>query len=434
MIHARCFIGLLAAAFTLCAVDGLGQELTIRVKTTWKGLGTTKGQITDVLISGDHGKYRLNGKKVEAARVEAFLTALDEPSRDTPSLENCGITSAWLQNNYMEALKSAAPLKVSSLSPAQIELFRSHFTDLVRAQESLKKMFQSIHTDDYPMINLEISRKGEPDFREVSASQNPFMLPWAGAGYNCRVSQALASLLPAEAVNRARLVIGDHFRAQLAAVVMRDIRKEWDRLDTDWRIGRDIAPVRNRFEVLETRLARISSIDSNGEYGWNAMLSAPRLQPRWVVGVTLYLDSKNRLPMVDRFLQRIDAYIDLAQSVPWLSAYTRDHRDVGIELRYVQDRSLSDKVFENLARNLRQNGKSALADRVIRDRDESVFLEVQESGQWSRWIVFPNREMLLWHFKSESTLGFKADDMKLWDYLGWHGAGVLVTADGVMIP
>jgi len=63
-----------------------------------------------------------------------------------------------------------------------------------------------------------------------------------------------------------------------------------------------------------------------------------------------------------------------------------------------------------------------------------VFLEANESGIWSRWIVFPNRETLLWHFKSDSALGFKAADMKLWDYFGWKGAGILVNAEGAVIP
>ena len=76
--------------------------------------------------------------------------------------------------------------------------------------------------------------------------------------------------------------------------------------------------------------------------------------------------------------------------------------------------------------------QSLLAERVIREKDTIVFLEANESGNWSRWIVFPDRETLLWHFKSDSAVGFKATDMK--DYFGWKGAGILVSAEGEIIP
>jgi len=152
------------------------------------------------------------------------------------------------------------------------------------------------------------------------------------------------------------------------------------------------------------------------------------------VGVTLYYNKKYQLAGVEDFGRNIDAYMDLASSVPWLSSYVRQHPGVSVEIRYVQDRSLSIKPLQSLAEDLKKNGKSELAERVVREKDAIVFLEVDESGKWSRWIVFPNREMLLWHFKSDSALGFKSADMKLWDYLHWNGAGILVSGEGAIVP
>src|SRR4029434_1333443 len=107
------FLGVVFVAF---AGLSLAQDLTITVKTTWSGLGGIRNQIADVEISGNRGNYRVNGKKVEDGKVAAFLSAVDEPLLLAPSLENCGITSAWLEKNQLKAIEDATPQKLKSLS------------------------------------------------------------------------------------------------------------------------------------------------------------------------------------------------------------------------------------------------------------------------------------------------------------------------------
>jgi hypothetical protein len=428
---------ILSVAFVVFARPSFAQDLTITVKTTWSGLGARPNQITDVVISGNRGSYHVNGKNVEDGKVAAFLSAVDEPFIDVPSLENCGITTAWLEKNHLKAIEDATSQKLKSLSPAQIDLFRSRFTDFRFVQTLLENMFYGFHTDDYPRISVRISRRGVDETELESDSQHPWMLPWFGepgkAGYNCRISQTLAALLPGNAVNHDRLIVNEGFRYDLAQHVMDEIREKWDELDTDWHVGNQIAPILGRFQLKDTKLVCRHSIDSNG-CGWNATLSSPRLPAGWVVGVTLYYDKKYHLARVEDFGRNIDAYMDLATSVPWLSSYVRQRPGVSVEIRYVQDRSLSVEPLHSLAEDLKKNGKSELAERVVREKDASVFLEVNESGNWSRWIVFPDREMLLWHFKSDNALGFKSVDMKLWDYYSWNGAGILVSAEGAIVP
>jgi len=344
---------LLGVTFVSFARLSLAQDLTITVKTTWSGLGGTNNQITEVVISGNRGGYRTNGKKVEDGKIDAFLAAIDEPFLLAPSLKNCGITSDWLEKNQLKAIEAATPQKLKSLSPAQIDLFQSRFTDLRLVQTLLEKMFQSFHTDDHPKISVKISRKGTDDAVLESDSQNPWMLPWFGepgkAGYNCHISQTLAALLPGNAVNRDRLIVKDRFRYELAQDVMDAIRKKWDEFDTDWHVGNQIAPILSRFHLMDTKLACLSSIDSDA-CGCNATLSSPSLPKGWVVGVTLYHDEKYRLGKVGNFVRNIDGYIDLASSVPWLSSYVRQHPGVSVELRYVEDRSLSVKPLQSIAK------------------------------------------------------------------------------------
>jgi hypothetical protein len=428
---------LLSVALVLYPGLSSAQDLSITIKTTWAGLGEIRNPITDVVISGNRGGYRVNGKHIEDGKVAAFLSAVDEPAVLAPSLENCGITPTWLERNQLKAVEDATPQKLKSLSPAQIDLFRSHYTDLRLVQTLLEKMFDSFHTDDFPQISVRISRKDADDILLESDSQYPWMLPWFGepgtAGYNCHISQTLAALLPANAVNRSRLSVNDGFRYDLAQDVMGAIRDEWDKLDTDWHVGSQIAPILSRFDLTDTKLICRSSIDVDG-CGWNATLSSPKLPTGLVVGVTLYRDQKYHLAGVGDFMRNIDAYMDLASSVPWLSSYVRQHPGISVEIRFVQDRSLSVNALKSLTEDLNKNGKSDLADRVIREKDAIVFLQVEETGRWSRWIVFPDRKMLLWHFQTDSALGFKSAGMKVWNYYGWNGAGILVSPEGAIVP
>jgi hypothetical protein len=71
---------------------------------------------------------------------------------------------------------------------------------------------------------------------------------------------------------------------------------------------------------------------------------------------------------------------------------------------------------------------------LLQQAANSAFVEVNAGGGcWSRAIVFPTKEVLLWHFQCESPLGFAAKDFDTWDYLGWRSTGTLVNPDGTLV-
>lgn len=109
------------------------------------------------------------------------------------------------------------------------------------------------------------------------------------------------------------------------------------------------------------------------------------------------------------------------------------HPEATAELRYVDGRSLSIKAQASLVKDMQDHGKPDLADVVARQGAESAFLEINAgSGCWSRVIVLPGKEVLLWHFKCDSVLGFPARDFQIWDYYGWRSVGALVKEDGTL--
>jgi len=383
----------------------------------------------EMVITGATCHYVSYNGKVNSVAVEELLAAMDAPPVERPSLSECGI-GAWLETNFARGLKDSTHRKLSSFSAEQIDLFKAQFT----SEGTFDALFGGGHTDDYPKLSVTVV-DGSRTFGVETDSQNTFMLPWSGidrarGGYSCRLSRAIFTLLPKGFTNRDRLVVGNGFRGELAEQAMNRIRPDWNTLDAQHLVGPDIAPIMARFNPIQSEVSGLNSIDLDGRESWNAMLTSHDLPPNLHVGVSL-LYRWNHLDGVSAFLTRVPIYTSLVLSVPWLRKYLETVPGTTFELRYVNGQSLSPQATNDLAGDLRLHGKAALAEIVERDAPNSAFLEINgRNGCWSRVLVLPDRELLLWHFQGDSVLGFTAKQFATWDYYGWRSAGTLINSDG----
>src|SRR5262249_8610855 len=113
--------------------------------------------------------------------------------------------------------------------------------------------------------------------------------------------------------------------------------------------------------------------------------------------------------------------------------YVKQHADAKFELRYVQNRSLSVKAESSLEKDLREHGKAEMAAYISQNAQASAFLEVGCGAScWSRIVVLPNRDVLLWHFQGDSVLGFSKKDLETWEYYNWSSTGTTVKPDGTL--
>ena len=412
------------------------ETVLIEVRSSWFGLGSSQGSLT---ITGYKGRYYANGHQIDAKAVESLLAALKEPFVEEPSLEQCGITQDWLLENYEPALEEQAHEKVRHLSPQQVELFKSHFTNQETAEAAFLKLFKHWHTDDYPEMSVSISQ-GERKFSVQSKSQYPFMLPWYArdgsvAGYNCRISQAIARVLPEKFSNRERLELGHGFRWDLASQIMYSIQHDWDLLETQFKVGPAVAPILATYIPLESAISNLSSVDLNGPQAWNAKLRSKTLPPNLIIGVSLRYNDQE-LSGVDRLLLQVPRYASLVLSVPFLSKYLADHPQGSIELRYVDGKSLSTKAEQSLIEDLQKHGKGDLATKVAQAAEESAFLEINDGTDCStRAVVLPAKQVLVWHFgqRCKSVLGLDPSLFQTWDFLGWRSTGSLIDVNGKLM-
>jgi hypothetical protein len=430
----------IAVGFTfgvLLASLGHCQSIDIRIDNNyWNAF---QPQVKDALrIQGKDGKYTANGKSIDPSTIQEFVRSLDEPLLKEISLENLGLTQDWLNANAEAAFLERFKDGITDISSTQKTLFEDKFRNLNFMQHVVQTYYSSIWTDDYPKLSLSI-RLGARAVQLTSAEQHQFMIPWTivengetKESFNANISRAIAAMLPANAMHKSRLA-GKNLRYALSEKLLWALRDEWAILTTEAKMPNDIQKVRENYRVEKSDVGCIASIDVDGACpSWNAKLRSTALPSNYAIGVSLPYEN-GHLPGLAFFEERIPGYSQLAASVPWFRQYLEHHPGAEAQIRFVVDRSLSKRATCKLLEDLRKHDKDALAKRIEKETGESVFVEVsEEKHNWSRWVIFPNGDMLLWHFQGDSALDFPATKFVSWEYYSWRSTGALIRPDGTV--
>jgi hypothetical protein len=410
--------------------------IQIEIKSSWGGMiSTPEGHLR---ITGKGRIYTENGSRISSDSVSELLAALDAPPIDKPTLAACGSDEKWLESNYAGVLQQITHSRLRDLSTEQIDLFRRVFTNQEDVQRAFDRIMMSWHTDDNPQLSVAI-HDGSHQFGVTSDSQHPFMLPWVGTdrargGDSCRISRAIFALMPEKFPNRERLDLNGYLRSELAEQIMSDIRPQWDLLNAQHLVGTQLISIASQYTVLKSQVSSLSSVDLDGGESWNAELRSSVVPSYLVIGASLLYRHK-KLIGVEELLAKAPKYLDLIESVPWLVTFMQEHPEAKIELRYVDGRSLSAKASRDMTEDLRRHGKGEIAERIEDEGTKGAFIEVNGHGScWARALIFPNREILLWHFQCDDPLGFKASQFSVWDYYGWRSTGTLIRPDGSLVP
>jgi hypothetical protein len=419
------WLSLLLVAVSGCA-DAQGTMVNIR---SWGG-GFGGAPETALKFSC---RPSLEGSGDESCQqLRAVLAAARQP-HEASAGSAMGITPAWLAANVDDAVRRDLPESTVQRPPAQVLLFRTTFMDASLTNELVK--YFCCHTDDYPHARIEVSGQDKRTISLASDSQNVFMIPWRleenGKSFlvNHRgVGDALYKILPNGFSNRDRIG-GINLRAKYSEAVLYHVRDRWDIAGSMVVLGPRFQELNGRFAVVESTVAAIGSVDTDG-YGWWGKARLPSGSIRGEIGFFFPMNG-NAPPSLKTFSSQIDSLIGRLQSIPWLTRYVTAHSSARVELRFVDDRSLSVRARDSLLEDLRKNAKRGLADRVARECGACIFLEIEDGPDiWSRWIEFPNGDMLLWHFKGRSALGYPTSTPRSWDYYGWKAVAILVRPNG----
>jgi hypothetical protein len=239
---------LLVPLLFLPVVSAVGDPVirTIEIKSSWGGLGTP--QKTELVIRNKGKAYTLGRKRIEATSVDALVAAIEQPVISQPTVEGLGLTKAWLQAKLTDIPKRSSWWKLKSGSPKQTALFENSFTDPDFISKVLPSLFNFSRTDDYPSVEITLSRDDGSTVTLSSHSQYSFMLPWnvtmngsTFSTFNSRLSAALAALMPNTATNKERIA-GKDFDVELAEAVMKHLEADWNLLGVEDKAASALTP------------------------------------------------------------------------------------------------------------------------------------------------------------------------------------------------
>jgi hypothetical protein len=416
----------------------------IEIKSRWGGLGVAP--TTELVIRNEKGRYRLGSKQIDSALVEALSSALNEPQLAKPDIGNLGVTKAWLEEKVTSIPDKSSWWKLKEGTAKQKALFRNSFIDPAFIGTILPSLFNFSRTDDYPDVEVTVSRGDGSTVTASSHSQYLFMLPWRVSSngntfstFNSNVSRAVAALMPRKSTNKER-ISGDGFDVELAEATMKNIERDWNLLGVEDKAANALAILRTEYTV---RSADINPYHDVG-FGekWNkgktteenlhATLTKDTF-PRNFYDDVILLYKDGEVSGADEFIRNASAYEELALSVPWLDRLRQTYPQLGMTLLWVHDRSFSDKALRIFEADMRALNKESLA-KEIRMLQHQVAVLTVNYGDY--WLILPDRRMVLWRYESVSgLLGWKRSDFtarECTDYAGVTGGcvGAVVNPDG----
>lgn len=450
-------VGLIFVLLFMLAASAVASDVGVRqieIKSYWGGLG--QPQNTELLIRNEKGVYHLDGEKIGAAQVDAFIAAVNEPVIPNPSIENLGLTKMWLEGAAQVIVGDAKKREeedstywaIGSGTPEQQSLFKGSYTDTAFIGKVLPELFRCCHTDDYPGVRITIRFSNGSSIVISSHSQSEYMLPWkversgrSTQTFNRNISTALTNLLPDGATNRER-ISGESFGLALARAVMGNIEKQWNLLRAEGKDGKALERIRANYTLVSADVNPYHDVTfgvysrENGpeEENLHALVTKPSF-PRGFFENVILLFKDDRVHGVNTFLQQAGRYEELVLSVPWLSRVRAKYPKVGVSLLWVHDSSFSDKAMQQFAADMHVLRKDTLANEVRKVQRDVAVLNVNY-GDW--WLVLPDQRMVLWRYQSVSgLLGFKQSQFSVkecTDYQGVTGGcvGAVVSPEGVL--
>jgi len=356
-----------------------------------------------------------------------------------PSLDNLGMTPHWLD---VAKHKSYTRFDGRTLDKRQKAFFSRLLADKKKADAWMKVEYHDrlIRLDDYPSIVVTMRWLDGATFNLTSSEQTVYMLPWRlgvrkTRTFNANISRALADLLPANALNRERLA-GDTLAEEYATYLMGDSEDTLNRMNVEDTLGVQLLPLYKEFRIDTLALQARTSDDLDGEYALQAhvrLKSVPATNE--FLNMTLFMAGAHKLANAEKAVAAAQKYEHLVARVPWIRKYLGLHKDTSLEIRVVQDRSVSRRLAASLLTDLREHGKTTLAHKLKSSIPNMAFFYLNGPNQaYARWFVLPDLKTLLWNYKGSTPLQQQIRGFRTWDWSGHVGVGVLFSPDGVVLP
>lgn len=422
----------------------------IKITSTWGGLGTP--QKSELSITHKLKGYYAKGDKIEKQLVDNLLNTIDEPEIKEFQAANLGITQKWLNANAELGVKEYADYYYSVAAPNQKELYLSSFKNLQLIEKLLPSVLSGGWTDDYPRFGIEITEADGSKTVIGSDEQPTFMLPWeivkngeTTKTYNANVSRAIVALLPKKFANKNRLS-GENFHTVLATSVMRYVKDDWERLESENKAGNTLTELKKTYTIVSAEINPYHGIDFGLEWGkdkptetnLHLILSKDTFPKGFAINLKIPFRFE-KVENLDVFQNNIDKYQDLVFSVSWLKNIIETNKQ-SVQLRFVKNRSFSEKAMQTFADDMKKIGKSEIIAEVEKEQENIALIEVGDGLEYyqSYWLILPDKKVILWRDGYSSLLNWKKEDFVLKECPSYSSGivqciGAVISSDGKII-
>jgi hypothetical protein len=432
---------------TASATAQVSAVTQIKIVSAWGGLG--KPEHDELIITRKGDSYYASGKKVDTRLVDRLINALNMPVIPEIDFANLGINQQWLDATAEKGVKEYADFYYSTAAPNLQALYLSTFKDIGFMKRLLPFLYPGMWTDDYPYVDVEVTEGSGNKVVASSEAQQLFMLPWEVTSggrkvktFNAEIARALVVLLPKKFANRERLS-GEGMSRVLAGAVMRDIKDQWELLDAENQAGKYLQALKETYSVESAEIDSTHNVDFGKEWvkgdsgvkNLQAVLKRKDLPENFQIGIVLPFNN-GEVRGVDSFLGGVDHYLNLALSVQWLKEFMHSEPNFSFELRFVGDRSFSEKAMQIFAADMRLKGKESLVKEVEAVQKDVSLLAVGWKYNKDYWLVLPDKRMVLWRFSMyRPPLKWKELNSSAWDCSRYQDkcVGAIISTDGTLL-
>ena len=164
--------------------------------------------------------------------------------------------------------------------------------------------------------------------------------------------------------------------------------------------------MQQRFTIRQSSVSSIQKKGKPKEEIWEGTLQSSSLPSAVTIQVTLPVEG-GRVAASGAIVERIERAAALPFSISWLKALVEQHAGVEVIVHFETDRSLPPLWLRQFVEQMGQGNaeQKALGAAVAHAAAEVSFFQIKkDEDRWSRWIVFPDRRVVLWDYHGDGVL------------------------------
>ncbi|GLQ99154.1 hypothetical protein [Dyella mobilis] len=381
------------------------------IDSAWGGFNPEMPFNTHIVIEKNGASYRLTGwhsksrygkplpkqvfpaQTISPERVTELVGAMEAPVQSRVDLRTLEPAVNDAQHEIDGILEQAKLPTSSTGLGANVRAWRGSLRSPGALADALTRGFDAIHTDDSPVIDIQVTLSDGTKLSAKSSSQHYLMLPWKDAlgnrTYSTNIPRALDALLPKGTTNKERLE-GGLEGSDLEDMLEFGLNDQIGRFDAESEVPDAVRLLDANFKVVGIWPGRQLDAD----------LQLPDGPSNLQLSTRLSLSGKTLANAAD--VVRIRQMLQLVQSSPVLGAHIKSSPNVEF---YIHDNVgwtwLNKKTVSQFVSQMQQMKK--LPELQTRPALMQGAVLVEE-GEWPiYWVVLSDRRAVLWKQASQAS-------------------------------